>query len=364
MIKILHILSALDGGGVESMLKSYYEQIENCNVQFDFIVHGSKVGILENFFLQKGCHIYHISPKKKNFFKYRHELKTILKMNRYDIVHCHQGEKGHLVVKYAKELSKAKCICHAHGSFPYKAVWKRILHSWRLKRIVHYTDAYCACSQDAAKNTFGEKTCKEYPIQIIYNAFKLENFYYNQQNRESIRLSNNIKEEDFLLGMVGRLSIEKNHKFIFEVLTKIENPYIKLMIIGDGPLYGDLQKYVVANHLVEKVIFIGKVQDSWRYYSALDMFLFPSLFEGLGLALVEAQINGLPCLISENISEDAIIAKEQVKVEKLILDKWVNILENYKDMHDRRNLVVKTFEKYDIRTQYNNLLELYWRLLK
>ena len=364
MLKVLHVLSALDGGGVESMLKSYYEQIEDEDVVFDFVVHGSKVGMLEDYFLSKGCRIFHVPSKRQNFCKYLHEIKNILSTNDYDVVHCHQGEKGYLVLRYAKKIGKSKCVCHAHGSFQYLSLFKRIFHKLRLRILEKFTDVYCACSHEAAINTFGDQICKKYPVKIIYNAFNLEKFYYSSNDRKEIRLSNNVAEEDFLLGMIGRLSIEKNHKFIFDILKLIDNSCVKLMVVGEGPLSEELKDYAKNINLIDRIIFIGKVQDPWRYYSAFDTFLFPSLFEGLGIALVEAQISGLPCIVSERISNDAIISKESVSVVELVSENWVNAINSYKNVKINRGVSIDKFTNYDIRIQYVELLQLYWGLLK
>ena len=364
MIKVLHILSALDGGGVESMIKSYYEQIENEDILFDFLVHGTKIGMLEKFFSERGCKIYHIPAKKKNIFKHVYQLKRIFKNNNYDIVHCHQGDKGYLALKYAKKIAKAKCICHAHGNFQYKSFFKKALHKLRLNNVVRYTDAYCACSQEAAISTFGKQLCEKYFVQIVNNAFSVGKFQFNDKYRQEIRSANNIKEGDFLLGMVGRLSSEKNHAFAFDVLNCMQDPRVKMMLVGEGPLYNNLIEYCKINNLEERIIFVGKVQDVWKYYSAFDAFLFPSKFEGLGIALVEAQICGLPCIISENISKDAIVNKGFVQVLELLLEKWVKELKMLKNLSYSRDIDIKTFKNFDIKVQYDKLLKLYWRLIR
>ena len=355
-MKVLHVLSALNGGGVENSLLNYYRYLFN-DIQFDFVVFGKNEGILEPEFRQMGSTIFHVTPKRDGFFEYLQQLKELLKKNEYDFVHCHQAEKGWPVYRLAKKYGKAKCIMHSHGCKDNAGTFEKWKKNIFMRLCQKYVDIFCACSMASARYTYGKK---HEQALIIYNVFDINRFVFSLENRIQIRKELNIKDTEKVIGMIGRLSPEKNHAFLLNVFKELHNKgkKYKLLIVGDGQLKTSLQEQCKEKNIENDVIFIGNKRDIHRYYSAMDIFALPSIHEGFGMALVEAQIAGLNAVVSNVITEEAIVLKEKVKkLDISELRPWVESIDAFKC--NEREVNLDCFKKFDASFAYKNLLCLY-----
>ncbi len=229
-----------------------------------------------------------------------------LKNNHYDIVHIHSGSISVLAyLSLAAKLCKVKkIIVHSHctGIDSIKHTIVKVVYS-PLMRFCP-TD-YCTCSYEAGLWKFS-KSISDNELKIITNGIELENFEFNEQYREEIRNRFGIKDE-FVVGHIGRFSDQKNHKFLIHAFKEFNKdcPNSKLMLVGDGELIEEIRQQVTELNLTEAVIFVGNVDDAYRYYNAMDIFCLPSLHEGFPIVNIEAQVSGLDVLIAKDLAKEA-----------------------------------------------------------
>lgn len=327
-VRVLQYIGSLEAGGSQSMIMNIYRNIDRTKVQFDFVVDrhgknnllykeeieslGGKVYIFDEYF--KGYNYFGFTKQWKEFFK---------KHPEYKIIHCHVRSVASIVLKIAKKNGLVT-ICHSHNTSNgegLKAIVKKILQV----RIKKYCDYYLACSKNAAKWLYGDEISNSDKCIVINNAIEIENYCFNQKYRDEIRKKYGISDEKYLIGHVGRFVPQKNHEFIFDLIRNIKDKDVVFMLCGDGFLKNGFQEIVKNQGLNDKVIFVPSSDEIHKYYSAFDYFVLPSLWEGLGMVLVEAQFSGLTCLVSPNIPEEAKISNNYI-IEDLLVDKWAKII--------------------------------------
>ena len=222
-----------------------------------------------------------------------------------------------------------------------------------------------ACSRPAAEWLFGKENINN--VDIIYNGINLSKYYYNSNSRSILREKYNIDNNCILLGHVGRFVYVKNHTFLIDlidVISKEKNNY-KLMLVGDGELKEKIKNNENEKKLSDNVIFVDSNSNVNEYYSAFDLFLFPSKFEGLGIVLIEAQSSGLKCIVSDAIPCEAIVSKN-VDVCPLSVDIWIDkILSCEVNEVDRKNQKYDdSIKAYDIKITSDTITKIYFNLLK
>ncbi|MBQ8985568.1 glycosyltransferase [Candidatus Saccharibacteria bacterium] len=324
-IRILQYIGSLETGGSQSMIMNIYRNIDRSKVQFDFVVDrkdkndlfykdeieslGGKVYVFDEYF--KGYNYFAFARQWREFFK---------KHPEYKIIHCHVRSVASIVLKVAKRNGLVT-ICHSHNTSNgkgIKAVAKKMLQS----KIHKNCDYYFACSRDAAEWLYGDKIAKSDKCIILNNAIEVDKYRFNQNYRDEIRKKYGISDDVYLIGYVGRFEKQKNHEFIFRLIegAKDDNGTI-FMLCGDGTLKANFQKRIEEVGLKDKVIFVSGNTEIYKYYDAFDYFVLPSLYEGLGMVLIEAQFSGLTCLVSPNIPAEAKISKNFI-VRDLLEQEW------------------------------------------
>lgn len=279
----------------------------------------------------------------KSRFNICDALDDFFKKNKYDVVHVHSGSISIFGIYsyYAKKNGVKKVIVHSHSSIEKKSLKNTVLRYLCNIFLRNNVDVYCACSKIAGESKFIGSVVKEKLI-IIKNGIDVEKFKFNKATRKNLRDSLIIKEDEFVVGHVGRFSDEKNHTFlieIFEQLLKLR-PNSKLMLIGSGELEISTKEKVSRLGLEEKVMFIGNVHNVYDYYQVMDCFVLPSKFEGLGMVGIEAQCSGLPCFVSDRCPDELKVTSllEYVSLKKNA-NEWCHyIMENYKGENKRDNL--------------------------
>lgn len=360
MIKVLHILSALDGGGVESMLMSYYRYMDKEKIQFDFMVHGSKIGIMEKMFSDMGSVIYHVVPKKESYFKNLRQATKIIKEGKYDVVHCHQDYHGAEVISIAKRLGVKNIVSHSHIAYVPENMLSKMRRYISSKIVIKKATHYAACTNDAARWLFG-KRADNGEVTVVRNAIQPDKFDFDAKVRESKRKQLNI-EDKIVIGNVGRFAVQKNHTFLIDIFSEIKkiNTDTVLLLVGDGPLQVEIEKKVLECQLGDSVIFLGARDDVPELMQAMDVFLFPSKFEGLGIVLIEAQAAGLGCVISDKIPVDVLLTE---KMRVLSLEKsakiWAETTMEVARMPRESQLDSIIQGRYDIRREYKALEDFY-----
>ncbi|MFI3594768.1 glycosyltransferase [Streptococcus uberis] len=314
MVKVLHTIPALDGGGADRVIYDYCVRMIP-DIQFDFIVHSETKGILETELESLGCNIFHIKPARDGFFKYLKSIFFILKSNKYDMIHVSQGFWGFWFIFLSKFLGIKIRIAHAHmANLPEtkNQFIKRFIFS-KLTELFS-TDLF-ACGEDAAKWMWGEKNFNRNKVRIMVNAIDGKKFDFNPKLREELRNQWDITD-DFVIGNVGRLTYQKNQTFLIDVFSEIHksNPKSKLFLIGRGDMEDELKNKVKQLRLDDSVIFTGVRKDVDYLLNMLDIFVLPSHFEGLPITLIEVQMNGLPTVVSENITKESKFSENYISL--------------------------------------------------
>ena len=297
-IRILHVVTQMNRGGLETMLMNYDRNIDHSMVQFDFLEHRDAVTDYDREILALGGGIHRL-PRLNPFNPlYLRALDRFFREHpEYRIVHSHVDCMAGIPLEYAKKNGVPVRIAHAHNSnqpknfkYPIKLIYKR--------KIPKYATHLFACGEDAGRWMFGGQ-----PFSILNNAIDSERFVFSSALRDEKRAELGLDEKTILLGHVGRFSTQKNHAFlldIFAALLKIR-PDCKLLLIGQGDLDQQIHEKVDALGLSDRVIFAGERSDVNALMQAMDVFVLPSLFEGLPLVMVEAQAAGLPCVVSTGV---------------------------------------------------------------
>ena len=352
-LRVLHFVPNLNNGGTETFIMNMFRNINRDLVQFDFIVHTNKIGVYEQEIESLGGKIYRIPVKDDlNFFRYVKELKKILKEGKYKIVHVAMPSIAFLSLRTAKKMGVKTRISHSHSA-SYDNNFRGNIKNLSSKLIKYYSSLNFACSEKAGKYLFGNKK-----FEIIHNAVDVDKYVYNENDRRIIREEFGIDDNTILLGHIGRLSIEKNQKFLINVMQNLKNnPKYKMMFVGAGSDEKKLKQYVSDFQLEDKIIFTGNRKDANKFYKAFDCFLLPSLYEGLPTVAIEAQLSGLPCIISNNVTTEVKIAND-VNFVELDEKKWEEYINNI-DFNKDRKVDLLDFKDYDIKFESEKLQNIY-----
>ncbi len=362
-IRIAHIIGKWVGGGVESVVMNYYRNIDREHIQFDFICDSDSTDIPYEEIKKLGGKVILIPPYQK-IFLYHKELKKILKKDNYKIVHSHINALSTFPLFAAKSASVPIRIAHSHSTTN-KKEWKKNLLKQALRPFskIYATD-YFACTEHAGRWLFGNKE----NIFILNNAIDLDKFKYDEKVRIKKRKELNIDKNTIVIGHIGRFVQQKNHELLIDIFNEIhkQNKKTILLLIGKGPLEDEIKEKVKSLDLNDSVKFLGQRNDVNELYQAFDLFLFPSIYEGLGMVLIEAQASGLSCVASTEVPK---VAKVTDNFKYISLNestsKWaeetLKILKHYK----RKDATVEVRQSgYDIKKEAQVLEDKYKELLE
>ena len=364
-IRIAQVVGKMVSGGMESVVMNYYRNIDRSQIQFDFIVDEDSTHIPREEIESLGGRIYIVPPYQK-LFQYIKELKKIFKENQYKIVHSHLNSLSVFPLYAAKKAKVPIRIAHSHStSTKDKREWKRNILKNILKLFSKVNANYFfACTTYAGEWLFGNKIVNDEKFMIVNNAILTEKFEHNEEVRKELRKNLNL-EEKFVLGHIGRFMHQKNHNFLIDIFEKVHQkcPESVLLLVGDGPLKEKIIQKVTLLGVTDCVQFIKSTPEVWKYYQAMDLFVFPSLYEGLGMVLVEAQIAEVPCIASSVVPEDATISN---KIQYVSLEEnaetWAKMILETKQKKGKIQYINK--EKYDIKEEAKKLQNKYFELLR
>lgn len=307
MVRVLQVVTSMEKGGIENMLMNFYRKIDRTKVQFDFLIHDPKRADFEDEIEEMGGRIYRTPERSlKNFGKYLNGLDEFFGQHQeYKIVHSHMNTLSVFVLKSAKKNGVPVRIAHSHianDDSGLKGKIKVILKS-QLERVC--TDFF-ACGEEAGRYMFGNKLFESGKICVIRNGVDCERFSFDETQRENIRNRLGLKNS-LVLGNVASFQERKNQIFILSILSELKKSGIdaKLLLVGDGETRALLESEVQHLKLEQDVVFTGVVSDVYHYVQAMDVFVFPSILEGLPLTLVEAQANGLKIFASDAVSSES-----------------------------------------------------------
>lgn len=374
-IRVLILDTVMDRGGAEATTMNYYRNMDRSKIQFDFLVHRDYKAAYEDEITQLGGRIYRICPPyPQNYFKYRKFLRNLLKEHpEYKIIHCNMMELGLFAYMEAKKSKVPVRICHAHttgGQQTKMSLKKAIYYSLirdNYKKLMHkFITHKFACGEDAAKWVFKADDTSD--VIIMRNAIDSEKFTYNLQIDKKIRDEFDLHGK-FVVGHVGRFFEPKNHPFIIDIFYEIskKDDDAVLVLVGAGEIdpinFTETKAKVERLGLSDKVIFTGLRTDVNEVMQAFDVFILPSLTEGLPVVMVEAQAAGLKCVISNNVPIECDITGN---VEVLSLEDgaetWAQAVCAYKSTYKKKNMRQRIVEEnYDIKANAMWLEEFYIR---
>lgn len=309
-IRVAQILNNMDYGGVEAVIMNYYRNIDRSKIQFDFIINENSICPFQDEIEKLGGKIYKI-PSLSKYLTYEKTLKKIFIENKYKIVHCHLSTLSVFPLRIAKKCNIPVRICHSHSTAnPKEIVRSMIKYILRPFSKLYATD-YFACGNFAGKWLFGKKITNNVHFYLMSNAIDTNKFKFNENIRDNLRAKLKINNDEIVIGHIGRFVQQKNHIFLIKMFKDLlktnTNKKCKLLLIGDGPLKESMEKKVNKFKLQTKVIFIGNVTDSYIYYNCMDVFLLPSLYEGLPVVGIEGQCNGLPLICSNKMTNEILL---------------------------------------------------------
>lgn len=355
-IRVLHVVTYMGLGGLESMLMNYYRHIDRSKVQFDFLVHRDFKADYDDEILSLGGKIHHISRLVPWSGKYKNEFKQFLKAHpEYKIIHVHQDCLSAVALKCAKECGVPVRIAHSHNSNQDKNL-KYLVKLFYMRKIPKYATNFFACGKEA-----GDWMFKGNEYTILRNAIDAESYAYDQKKADSIKTKLGV-ENKLVLGHVGRFRTQKNHLFLIDIFSAVHqrNNQSVLLLIGEGETQEETKHRVEEYGLTENVIFVGARSDVSLLMQAMDIFVFPSLFEGLPLTMIEAQSSSLPCVISDTIPDECILVPELVVKKSLNddIEEWVNQILNT-DLCRKNHIQQITNAGYNIKYQAQELQKFY-----
>lgn len=321
----------------------------------------------EQEIINSGARVKYISCyAEDNKEQFEKEFYELFSKEKYDVVHLHTTSwKSFLVEEIAVKCNIPKIIVHAHntsveGITKEERESREKIHNLKKQEFnTSLATDFLACSSDAADWLFGNQIPQS-KIKIIKNAIDVDKFIFNKDIRKKIREQLNV-ENNFVVGHIGNFVWQKNHEFLINVFAKAckKEKRLKLILVGDGNLYSKVQQQVEKLDINDNVIFTGSRADVNYLLQAMDLYCFPSVSEGLGISIIEAQASGLKCLVSDKIPNEILITNN-INALSLDEEKWINkILELSNDYErlDMYNEITKA--GYNIKEQIKEIENLY-----
>ena len=323
MKKILHYVGSMHRGGMEMFIMNLFRHIDRKELMFDFAIHGTKVGDFQEEIRNLGGSWYFFPKMRKNPMKYRNAWRAFWKAHagEYCAFHFHTNSLANVIA--LEEAAKAGIpirIVHSHSSMANKGrlQWLNdILHKFHQKQLPTLATHLFACSDKAASWLFGDKKFDTLPVVQINNGISIEKFAYDEASRHQIRSTLHLEGRK-LVGHIGAFLPVKNHKFIVDVMEKAYrlDPSVCCVLLGHGRMYEEIKDLVASRKLNDVILFMGVQDNVNAWLSAMDVFIMPSLYEGLPVSLIEVQANGLPAIISDTIT-DAVKLQENIYYKAL-----------------------------------------------
>lgn len=350
-IRVLHVIGKMDRAGAETLILNIYRNIDRSKIQFDFVVHTNQIGDYDEEIKELGGKIYH-APNYKIYNKLEYKKfwnNFFNEHSEYKIIHGHIRSSASIYLKIAKKHG-VYTICHSHNTKGKGIMGK--FHQIITRNIPKYTDYFFGCSNQAIIDGFGRKVYDKYNHQVLNNGIEAKEYVYDKKIDKKYRKQFNL-ENSFIVGHVGRFTAQKNHKYLIDVFKQIkeQEENSKLVLIGRGELEQEVSEYINQKGLKEDVLLLGVRSDINKLLMMFDAFVFPSIFEGLGIALIEAEAAGLKCFVSENIQKEAVISNDVYRLQLSDSPKtWADtILREAKNYKKQNNLKLVEKNNYDIK---------------
>lgn len=367
-IYVAEIIGKWVGGGVEQVVYNYCSRIDKERFEIDFIIDEDSLFIPQEELEDAGINVVIVPPYQK-VLSYQKALIKLFKEKQYDIVHSHENTLSVFPLRAAKKAGIKVRIAHSHSTTNKKEKKKNLLKMVLRPFAKMYATHYFACTEHAGRWLFGDKEFDNGNVYVMNNAIDIEKFKYSEETKKEKRRELEINDEALVIGHCGRFVEQKNHRFIIDIFNEIhkQRDDAVLLLLGQGPLQDEIKEKVKQLGLEESVKFLGRREDINEMYSTMDVFVFPSLYEGLGMVLVEAQIAGCYCVASTEVPEIARISDKVEFVDlELSSEMWSEIV-----LNSLRNCISRNADEeilndkgYNIKAEVNRLEKKYIELDK
>lgn len=301
------VMGSTNMGGTQMFVLNLIKNMDISRYQIDFVLNfKEKEGGIGEDLVSRGCNFYYLPYfKVYNYFSFVRAWKNFLSNHHYNIVHGHSTNSASIYLKIAKEYG-CITIAHCHSSGFRGGMIERLLKRLLIGNVGKAADYWFACSPLAAEHLFGKGYSNYKKYFDIPNAINVENYKYDITIAQKIRKDLGLDNDTYLCGHIGSFTTPKNHFFLLEVFNDLLSikPNAKLLCCGSGPLMPQIKEKVKEMGIEDKVILPGVVKNCNEYLMAMDIFIFPSIFEGFGIAILEAEATGLPVVISDVIPKD------------------------------------------------------------
>lgn len=357
-IRVLHVFGALDTGGVANFVMNTYRSMDRTRVQYDFAL-SQGAAVMDEEAKSLGARLFYFDPTK-NLIKNLNWVLT--ESGPFDAVHSHMFFYSGLILRCAKQHGVPIRIAHAHNAHTGESgsLVRRAYESGMRRMIRANATVMLGCSEKACRYVFGDRCMSDPRVSVLPDGIDCERFAFDEAERRKIRMQYGLGNR-FVVGHVGHFNPAKNHEKILQVFAEVKKRRddAALLLVGDGELEQETHARVHSMGLDADVIFAGAHQNVEDYYNAMDVFLFPSRYEGFGMAMVEAQANGLACVASDVVPEETNVTGRAVFLPlEASADQWVTALLSMNRHVALNNSLLK---KYDINSVAADLASLYYR---
>lgn len=364
-IRVLQVIGSMNRGGAETLLMNLYRQIDKTKIQFDFVENIDRITAFDAEIESMGGRIYRCPHYNgKNYFQYKKWWKDFFQIHKdeYRIVHGHIGSTAAIYLGEAKKHG-IFTIAHSHNSGTDYSI-QSLLYRAAAYPTRYIADYFFACSEIAGLDRYGKKVVQSENYMILHNAIDTSSFIYNPEEGSRIKREFGIENQK-VIGHIGRFNTQKNHRFLIRIFREIQakDKNTVLLMVGDGNLRLEIEQLAREYGIVHKCIFTGVREDISCLMSAMDILVFPSLYEGLPVTMVEAQTSGLLSVISDKVPSESVLVDDLITIMKLSdsTRQWAeHILERLSNCLPRRERSAEVMTKgYDIVSTSKWLEEFY-----
>lgn len=356
-IRVLQVFASLDSGGVSNFVMNLYREMDTEHIQFDFAMTAGERALYDDEVLSRGGRIFYFDTTKDVTTNLRRILRE---EGPFQVVHSHVFFYSGLVLAEAKKAKVPIRIAHAHNAHTGESrSVPRIAYERGMQMLIRANATHMlGCSEKACRYVFGDKIMKDPRAAVMPDGIDCDRFAFNPKVREQVRKEYSL-DDKFVVGHVGHFNPAKNHEKILSVFAEVcrQRDDAALLLVGDGELEQNVRNRVAELNLIDRVVFAGAHKDVERFYQAMDVFLFPSRYEGFGMAMIEAQCSGLACVASDVVPEETNADGRAVYLPLENEDSaWANAIMN----HHERSLDVRTVcELYDAASVFTQMKQLY-----
>ncbi|MCK8100490.1 glycosyltransferase family 1 protein [Bacillus sp. 2CMS4F] len=368
--RVLHVLSGMNRGGAETMVMNLYRKMDRSKVQFDFLTYRNDPCAYDEEILSLGGRLFYVpSIGQSNPLTFLKNVRNTIKENGpFSAVHAHTDFQTGFIALAARLAGVQVRVCHSHNtSWKTGFNWKDRLQLMVFRRLIlAYATELCACGEDAGRFLFGRSNMERKRVHLLPNGIDLDLFSPAGQAADDEKKARGIASDRLIIGHVARFHEVKNHAFLLKLAVHLKKRGVRFQMVlaGDGPLREQMEEEARTLNLLSDVLFLGTEEHIHELMRTFDVFVMPSLYEGLPVVLVEAQASGLPCIISDTITEKVDTGLGLVKRVSLSksMDIWAEtIVRAAAAGRPKRELVKDTLSKlgYDARRNVGALMNLY-----